>query len=75
MKNLSEYTDPVQETSVTSFASSVVVENELEKKDIYAKYRDTTNSRDNPEVFMRNSLTNTPKSKYDNVIGWVKLKK
>ncbi|MGD9153783.1 MAG: hypothetical protein PVG30_09095 [Gammaproteobacteria bacterium] len=74
-KNILECENLLQETSLTSFPLTDNFENELEKKDIYAEYKDTTKGYDDAEIFMQNSLTNVPKSQYDNVIGWIKLRK
>lgn len=43
-------------------------------RDIYARYKDTTITWNNfaPNIFI--SLTNIPKSPFDNVVGWIKLR-
>lgn len=45
--------------------------NKLDEKDIYARYRDATTTPDNPAPNMFDFLTTVPKSKYDNVVGWI----
>lgn len=49
----------------------MIFENKLDEKDIYARYRDTTTTSNNPAPNMFDFLTNVPKSEYDKVVGWI----
>ena len=64
-----------QGANIISYTRPIKLNNRLEEKDIYIKYRDSTCGFDTVDLFMWDSLTIVPKSKYDNVIGWIKFKK
>ena len=50
------------------------MENKLDEKDIFEKYRDSTIGTGEGVKFFPTNSTNTLKSKYDNVIGFIKIK-
>lgn len=47
-----------------------------DENNVYAKYKNITQGTDKigADSFLFEELTNSTKSKYDNVIGWIKLK-
>lgn len=64
-------------TNSTSQESTVINHSKMpEEKDIYVKYREFTfgTVKTYIELLLFKQFTNATKSKYDNVVGWIRSK-
>jgi hypothetical protein len=48
---------------------------ESQQKNIYTRYKDATITNDNSATSMFDFFTTICRSKFDNIVGWIKLKK
>lgn len=72
LNNFDDYVSNIFSTRENK-ETTILIFDELDAKDLYAKYRDTTVGTLNTNYFeMFRYLTNIPKSKYDGVIGWIR---
>lgn len=62
------------EATETSPVKPLKIENKTKAKNIYAAYQNRTNGTRKESALFQN-ITYTNKSKYDNVVGWIRTKK